>query len=88
LIADEMSLPTDEEEDLRIASYLHDIGKLGISSSIVSKPQKLSSEDWEIIKEHPQKGASLIESLRSSKRVLDWVRHHTNALTAMATPVG
>lgn len=57
---------------------LHDIGKIGVSDSILKKPSKLSKEEFEVIKEHPEIGYNLlqhIEDLRNSE-ILDMILYH------------
>ncbi len=42
---------------------LHDVGKIGIPDAIINKPGKLTDEEYEVIKEHPQKGAKILENI-------------------------
>lgn len=49
--------------DIALAAVLHDVGKVGISDSILLKPGKLNNEEFEIIKQHPVFGAQLIDGL-------------------------
>ncbi len=59
------SLGKDEEERRRIyyAGLLHDVGKLGIPNSIINKKGKLTKEEYEVIKQHPDKGNSILSSI-------------------------
>ncbi len=59
-IAEEMNLPADFIEALTFASPLHDIGKVGISDSILLKPGPLTAEEFEIMKTHTQIGSNAL----------------------------
>jgi diguanylate cyclase (GGDEF)-like protein/putative nucleotidyltransferase with HDIG domain len=58
------------------ASLLHDIGKLGISTEILSKPSRLTPEEYEIIKKHVIIGANLVEKSPSLRPLISIIRHH------------
>ena len=55
-LAKELGLNEDETEALRAASVLHDIGKLAVPEHIISKPGKLTPEEFEKMKIHPTVG--------------------------------
>ncbi len=61
-IARELGLPPDEVRDIGLASLLHDLGKMLVPDSILTKPGPLSAEEWEIIKQHPVWGADLLST--------------------------
>lgn len=76
-IAKEMGLDSKELNTLEFASILHDIGKIGISSSILNKEGRLTEEEFEIVKEHPGIGYEIlsdVEFLYDSRKVL--LQHH------------
>ncbi len=56
LIADGLNLPQKDRDRLELLATLHDIGKVGISDRILSKPGKLSDEEWVEMKRHPEIG--------------------------------
>lgn len=60
LIASELGCPSGLCRMLEKASQLHDIGKIGIHSSIIGKPGPLTTEEWRVVREHPRIGASII----------------------------
>lgn len=62
-IAKVMGATEAEQESLRMAGWLHDIGKIGIRDSILSKPGPLTAEEYEIIKTHPLIGEKILEPL-------------------------
>ncbi|MFC1703357.1 HD domain-containing phosphohydrolase [Candidatus Omnitrophota bacterium] len=75
-IAEEMSLPLSEIEKIRRGGLLHDIGKIGIKDDILTKPGKLTDEEFEQIKTHPAKGEGILRSLPFLQDVAEIVRHH------------
>lgn len=62
--------------NLEVAAFLHDIGKLEISESILNKPGKLDDEEWKIMRSHPELGVKIIESLGLFDGITDWVLYH------------
>lgn len=69
IFAQTLGIDAQERESLGIASMMHDIGKLMIPSSILDKPGKLTSEEYEIIKKHTEYGYQLLE--HSPGRVME-----------------
>lgn len=65
LVARALALPPDEVEMLRRAAPLHDLGKIGIPDSILLKPDKLTREEFEIMKTHTTIGAKILAGVRS-----------------------
>lgn len=62
---------------VRLAGLLHDIGKIGIPASILSKKEALTDEEWEVIKAHPVVGARIISNIRKMEEaVAAAVKHH------------
>ena len=60
LLAEQLGLATLDRDKLRWASLLHDIGKLTVPAEILNKPEKLTKDEFEIIKQHPREGMKLI----------------------------
>jgi putative two-component system response regulator len=65
LIAEKMDLSSRDIENIRYASPMHDIGKIGIPDSILLKPGKLTPEEFEIIKTHTIIGAKILANSRA-----------------------
>lgn len=61
---------------LRIAGYLHDIGKLGVPSEVLEKPGPLSSVQWNAMRKHPYLGYRVIGSIGALDTVKHWVAFH------------
>lgn len=76
-IAKKMQLPEGLTERIRIAALLHDVGKIGVADYILNKPDKLSLEEFEQIKEHSAKSEELLNTVRRFRnKEAKWVRHH------------
>ena len=75
---------------LRIASQLHDIGKIGIRDDVLLKPGKLTTEEWEEMKTHSALGERIIRETFLSNRdeVASIVRHHHEAFDGSGYPDG
>lgn len=78
-----IGLDSIELDILNIASNIHDVGKIFISDTILNKEEALTTEELDIIKEHPQRGAELVEvaftGLEKYKQVPDIIKkHHEN----------
>jgi diguanylate cyclase (GGDEF)-like protein/putative nucleotidyltransferase with HDIG domain len=75
-LAKDLGLSEDEREALQAASVLHDIGKLAVPEHIVSKPGKLTPEEFEKMKIHPIIGAEILEHVDFPYPVVPIVRSH------------
>jgi len=87
-IGQELGLPPDEIEALRAASLLHDIGKLAVPEHIISKPGKLTPEEFEKMKIHPVVGAEILERVKFPYPVVPMVRHHHEKWNGAGYPDG
>ena len=74
-IARELGYPEEGLERLVLAAVLHDVGKVGIPSSIVMKPGPLTPVEWAVIRKHADIGASMIEGV-TEDGLAEWVRSH------------
>jgi putative two-component system response regulator len=83
-----LGLSKDELSALDRGGYLHDIGKIGIPDSILLKPTKLTTDEFEMIKQHTIIGDRLCGELRSLRLVRQIVRHHHEALDGSGYPDG
>ena len=80
----------DEEtlRDLALASHLHDVGKIGIPGSILTKEGPLTKDEREEIKKHPGIGKQILEPLKHMPRVIDWVYQHHERWDGRGYPDG
>lgn len=76
LLAQRLSLSQKEMEELQIATFLHDIGKIGISNTFIFKEGNLTEIELAITRKHPEIGAVLVEPLNLSPSILSVIRHH------------
>ncbi|WP_457573619.1 response regulator [Desulfolithobacter sp.] len=88
MLAEKIQLPEEEYVVLRRASQFHDIGKLVIDLSCIQKPGSLTAEEWELIRKHPEVGASIIEPLTFMERERHIIRHHHERLDGKGYPDG
>lgn len=75
-IAKEMGLSQHKIEIVERASKLHDVGKIGIHDYILTKPGKLTKEEWEEVKTHSLKGARILEPLAFLDGVIGTIKQH------------
>ncbi len=75
-LAREMGLTGKQCGILTIAGQLHDIGKIGISLSLLQKPDKLTREEFLTVMTHPEHGERICRSLKTVQEVLPIIRHH------------
>ncbi len=88
LIADKLKFNNKLKHSVYLASMLHDIGKIGISDTLLLRPGKLSDEEMEIIREHPQLGASMIQVLGEMHPIVPLILHHHEAYDGTGYPAG
>ena len=76
-IAKEMSFTKSEIEKINTAAGLHDIGKITISPEILNKPGRLTRDEYEIIKKHPETGYQILKSVDEyASLAIDVLYHH------------
>jgi diguanylate cyclase (GGDEF)-like protein len=78
LIARQLGMPEEEVEEICRAGILHDIGKIGIPDKILQKPDRLTAEEFEVMKSHSAKGEMILKPLNVGviQRICRSVRHH------------
>ena len=80
---------TGRRKDILVASlHLHDVGKIGIPDNILMKPASLTEDEWKIMKQHPVKGAKILEPLTGFKEVAYVVLHHHENFDGTGYPSG
>ncbi len=87
-VGKELGLSRDDLEALRAAALLHDIGKLAVPEHIISKPGKLTREEFEKMKIHPIVGAEILERVRFPYPVTPIVRSHHEKWNGSGYPDG
>ena len=81
-LARAINLPEDEVERISLGALLHDVGKIGIPENVLKKPDRLSDEEWNIMKQHPVIGAEKVlqpnESLRDLIPIVKYHHEHVD----------
>ena len=76
LLADAIGLFSEERYVLELSAWMHDVGKIGVPDSILTKPNFLTEDEFAIVKLHPVKGGEIVGELGELTRVADVIRHH------------
>ncbi len=87
-IAEALNLESLEVNKLSTCAILHDIGKIGINDEILNKQGKLTSEEWEAIKSHPQLGATIASHTRQLAQYIPGILHHHERYDGNGYPKG
>lgn len=88
LTAERLGLPPAEVERIRWAALLHDVGKLGLPSTVLDKPLELTSLEWELVKRHPVESARIIGDVDRFREQLGGVLHHHERFDGSGYPDG
>jgi response regulator RpfG family c-di-GMP phosphodiesterase len=87
-IAQYLSLGEGEINDMWLAGFLHDIGKIGIRESVLNKPGKLTASEWELIQQHPVLAERILCPIEELGEVIRIVRHHHERFDGSGYPDG
>jgi len=87
-IAKAMDFSQDEIQTIQLGAFLHDIGKLHTSDSILHKPGALTDEEWRLVKAHPVRGAQMLQGVKFLEKATDLVRHHHERVDGKGYPDG
>lgn len=87
-LAESYGLSTKQIENIRNASILHDIGKVGIHDNILNKPCKLTIEEYEEIKKHPTIGSGIISNLDALNKISEIIKYHHERYDGKGYPDG
>lgn len=87
-VSEEIGLSPRSRETIRIASLLHDIGKLAIPADILNKPGKLNEIEWGLIKQHPEQGFELLKGIDFEMPVAEVILQHHERINGSGYPLG
>jgi response regulator RpfG family c-di-GMP phosphodiesterase len=87
-LAGALDLSQEDRDTLYIAASLHDIGKVGIPDNILLKPSGLTSEEFAVIRRHPDIGADILKPLPPMAREREIIRHHHERYDGGGYPLG
>lgn len=88
LLGERLGLSEEEKRTLIYGAYMHDIGKINISKDILIKKMPLTSEEWNILKEHPQNGVEIIKPVKSLRDIAPIILHHHEKYDGTGYPCG
>ena len=83
-----LGLDAETLEALRRGGVLHDVGKIGVPDAILFKAGGLTSDEWQVMREHPVIGERICRPLRSMQGVLPIIRHHHERWNGSGYPDG
>jgi len=88
MIGQQLHLSPEELDRLRIAALLHDVGKIGVDDRVLKKPGALTAEEFEIMKQHPSKGANIMRPVAQLKEMLPGIELHHEHVNGKGYPYG
>jgi putative two-component system response regulator len=87
-ISRKMGLPDDRVEGIRIASLLHDVGKISIPAEILTKPGRLNNDEFSIIKMHPMISYQILKEIDFPGDVAKAILQHHERMNGAGYPEG
>jgi len=87
-IAKELGLDASQTKAIKTAGLLHDIGKISIPLDILTKPSKLKSTEFELIKDHVEEGYKILKRIPDFEEIAVMVRQHHERCDGSGYPLG
>ncbi len=87
-IAENLGLDEETSKGIVIGAYLHDIGKIHIADEILNKPGKLTKQEFDEIKRHPEMGVSSLRAVEFPWQVKQYILHHHERYDGSGYPSG
>jgi putative nucleotidyltransferase with HDIG domain len=87
-LAQQMSLSEKDVEQIYMAGLLHDVGKIGVPEAVLQKTGKLTVEEFEQMKRHPQIGARILQDIKQVREIVPGVLHHHERYDGKGYPSG
>src|SRR3989338_9056527 len=88
LIGEALKLSKEDLLTLELGALLHDIGKIGTPEHILLKPDRLTKEEYEIMKKHPMQSAEILSHMELLKEVVPIVKYHQERMDGLGYPEG
>ncbi len=88
MLGRELGMSEKQIKSLERGALLHDIGKIGISDTILHKPDKLTDDEWKIMRVHPEIGARIVEGIPFLQETVSVIRYHHERWDGSGYPVG
>lgn len=86
--AEALRWPPDQLRTLEFGARLHDIGKIVVPDEILNKPDKLSPEEWELMRAHPMQGAKMLRDISHLNDILPYILYHHERWDGSGYPDG
>ena len=87
-IAQRLGLSDEECEKIRVSALLHDVGKIGIDDKVLKKPAALTDDEYEVMKQHPQKGYKILSQIPGIQEFLPGMYMHHEMINGQGYPQG
>jgi HD-GYP domain-containing protein (c-di-GMP phosphodiesterase class II) len=87
-IGRQMGLPEEELEVLKISALLHDVGKIGVDDRVLKKPGALTPDEFNLMRQHPTKGANIMRPVPQLKNMLPGIELHHEHINGEGYPYG
>jgi diguanylate cyclase (GGDEF)-like protein len=87
-IASQMHMSDEEQFSVRIASLLHDVGKIGMPDTILKNPGALSDEQRQIVRDHPSVGEAIVKQVPQLQKILPGILYHHEKFDGTGYPCG
>ena len=88
IIGDKLGMNAEDLDRLRISALLHDVGKIGVDDRVLKKPGKLTEEEFDLMKQHPSKGANIMRPVAQLRDVLPGIELHHERMDGAGYPYG
>jgi HD-GYP domain-containing protein (c-di-GMP phosphodiesterase class II) len=88
MVGQQLGLSAEELDRLRISALLHDVGKIGVDDRVLKKPGALTAEEFQIMKQHPSKGANIMRPVAQLKEMLPGIELHHEHVDGKGYPYG
>ena len=83
-----LGISAEDEQTLSWAALLHDIGKIALQGAVLTKPGRLSAEEFALVRGHPERGCRVLDPIPQLRAVLPGIRHHHERLDGRGYPDG
>ncbi len=87
-IALQMRFDEEDIKNLQLAGLLHDVGKIGTYDYLLDKPDRLTEEEFAIVKKHPAQGALILGEIKQLRDIIPLVRYHHERIDGRGYPDG